>query len=123
MNIRYYCKSVQVDAKTKSYIEKRLKPIEKLLKNIHNLGEEKDVLQFEIEIDRDRKGKFRVEIIIKTPYETYRSEEISESIEGSVDILSEDLKNQISKNKDKKRSLVKKGARLVKMMMMLGKSK
>lgn len=123
MNIRYYCKSVQVDAKTKSYIEKRLKPIEKLLKNIHNLGEEKDVLQFEIEIDRDRKGKFRVEIIIKTPYEAYRSEEISESIEGSVDILSEDLKNQISKNKDKKRSLVKKGARLVKMMMMLGKSK
>lgn len=123
MNIRYYCKSVRVDVKIKSYIEKRLKPIEKLLKNIHNLGEEKDVLQFEIEIDRDRKGKFRVEIIIKTPYEAYRSEEISESIEGSVDILSEDLKNQISKNKDKKRSLVKKGARLVKMMMMLGKSK
>jgi ribosomal subunit interface protein len=112
MNIRYLFKCAKIDDRTRDYIEKRIKTLEKLLDKI---------LQVEVEIDLDKKGKFRVEVIVKTPYKLYRSEETSESIEGSVDILLEELKNQISKDKSRRNTLIKRGARLIKRMMIFGK--
>lgn len=112
MNVRYLFKCAKIDDRTRDYIEKRIKTLEKLLDKI---------LQVEVEIDLDKKGKFRVEVIVKTPYKLYRSEETSESIEGSVDILLEELKNQISKDKSRRNTLIKRGARLIKRMMIFGK--
>jgi ribosomal subunit interface protein len=104
-NYKFFFKGVRIDERTEEYIKKRLNSLEKLLDKI---------LQIEVEIDLDKKGKFRVEVMIKTPYKLYRSEEITESIEGSVDIVENELKTQITKDKGKRKTLIKRGGRSLK---------
>lgn len=110
MNIRYLFKSVNIDDRTRNYIEKRLKTLEKLLEKI---------LCVEVETDLDKKGKFRVEIMVSTPYKKFRAEEISESIEGSTDICMEELKNQIFRDKDKRKTMILRGGRSIKKKMVV----
>lgn len=113
MNVRYLLKRTKIDDRSKDYIEKRLKSLEKLLKNI---------LQIEIEIDLDKKGKFRVGVIIKTPYEIYQSEETSESVEASVDIVEGELRKQIIRDKGKIETLKKRGRNSLKKKIVLDKN-
>lgn len=109
-NMRFLFKGVRIDDRTEEYIRKRLGTIERILKNI---------LHVEVEIDLDKKGKFRAEVMIKTPYGLYRAENITESIEGSIDLAEEDLRNQITKNKDRRKTLIKRGARSIKKKIVL----
>lgn len=103
--MKLFSKGVKIDNRTKEYIEKRLEPLNKLVDNILNT---------EVEIDMDKKGKFRVEIMVKTSYNLYRSEETTESIEGSADIAVNELKIQIKKDKDKRRTLIRRGGMSIK---------
>ena len=107
VSVRMAFKKVKIDERTKDYIEKRMRKIERLTKKFTKL-------EYETEIRRDKKGKFTAELMLKTPYELYRSEEISESIEGSVDMAVESLKNQIVKSKEKLKELRERGARSIK---------
>lgn len=109
-NMRLFFKGVKIDERTEEYIRKRLEYIEKILDKI---------LHVEVEIDLDKKGKFRVEVMIKTPYDLYRSEDTTQSIEGSVDAVAEDLKNQINRNKDRLITLRRRGGRSIKKKMAL----
>ncbi len=104
-NIRLFFKGVKIDERTEEYIRKRLQTIVKILPKI---------ILAEVEIDLDKKGKFRVEVMVKTPYKLYRAEETSESIEGSVDVLENQLKVQILRDKDRQSSLAKRGGRSIK---------
>jgi ribosomal subunit interface protein len=67
-------------------------------------------LKTEIEIDLDKKGKFRVEVMIDTPRDMFRAEETTDSIEASVDIVTDELQNQMTRLKDRLRTLKKRGA-------------
>jgi len=113
MNLRLFCKGVKIDERTQNYIEKRLFGIEKMIKKITSI---------EVEISLDKKGKFRVEVMVKTPYQLYRSEEVSESIEGSTDIVAEELKNQIRKDKEKIKTLRIRGKRSIKKNLVIDES-
>lgn len=104
-NTRLFFKGLKIDKRTEDYIYKRLRSIERILSNI---------LHMEIEIDLDKKGKFRVEVMVKTPYKLYRAEDTTMSIEGSVDSVEDDLKNQIKKDKDRRKTLIKRGGRSIK---------
>lgn len=110
MNIRYLLKQNKVSFQTKNYIEKKLKSLAKILKNI---------LQAEVEINLNKKGKFRVEVIIKTPYKIYQSEETSDSIEESVDIVEREIKDQIIKDRGKIKTMKKRGRISLKKKMVL----
>ena len=105
MNIRYLYKNVNVDENTKQYIEKRLRKLEKLLKKI---------IKVEVEIDRDKKGFFRVEVMIKDNKQLYRAEETTKTIEASVDIVVDELKRQIRREKEKMWTKIIRKARSVK---------
>ena len=105
MNMRFLFKGLEVETKTREYIVKRIGRIEKLVDK---------VTLFEIEISQDKKGKFRVEVMVKTPHETYRAEETSESIEGSTDIVIDELEVQIAKKKNKLHDLKLRGKRSIK---------
>ncbi len=75
----------------------------------------KKILRVEIEIDIDKKkNNFRVEVMIKTPYKLYRAEDTTESIEGSIDSVVDDLKTQINRDKDKIVTLRYRGGRSLK---------
>lgn len=104
-SFRIFFKGVKIDKRTEDYIRKRLATVEKILDKI---------LRVEVEIDLDKKGKFRVEIMAKTPYQLYRAEDTTESIEGSIDLAVEDLKQQISKDIGKIRTLRIRGKRSIK---------
>jgi ribosomal subunit interface protein len=106
-SLKVCCKKVMIDARTEEYIKKRMEKIGKFLEKMTKLD-------YEVEVGMDKKGKFSLEIMVKTPYKTYRAEERSESIEGSVDMAVESLKIQITKDKDKLKEMRERGARSMK---------
>ena len=110
LNLRLFCKKVELDDKTRDYIVKRIEKMEKFLKK---------VLEYEVEVSMDKKGKFYVELMIQTPYKLYRASETSESIEGSIDMVAEEMQKQITKDKDKIKEIRERGARSIKKKMVL----
>jgi putative sigma-54 modulation protein len=112
LNLRLFCKNVKLDDRTKDYIMKRIQKMEKFLKKS---------LEYEVEVSMDKKGKFYVEIMIQTPYKLYRATEISESVEGSTDMVMEELQKQITKDKSKLKEIRERGARSLKKKMVLSK--
>ena len=110
---RFLSKGVKLDTQKSDYIEKRLVRIEKLVD---------PVTQFEVEIDRDKKGKFRVEVMVKTPHNLYRAEDTSESIEGSPDVAIDELEVQLAKNRGKSRDLKRRGLRSIKKKLVVDES-
>lgn len=112
-SFRIFFQGVKIDERTEDYIKKRLATMEKILDKI---------LRVEVEIDLDKKGKFRAEVMVKTPYQLYRAEETTESIEGSIDMVSEQLKVQIRKDKDRVAALRRRGGRSIKKKITLDKN-
>ncbi len=113
MNERFLSKGVEIDDRTKDYILKRLVRLVKLVD---------PVSEFEIEIEKDKKGKFRVEIMVKTPHNLYRAEETTESIEGSTDTVIDELELQIDKKKNRNRDLKLRGNRSIKKKLVVDES-
>lgn len=110
-NVRFLYKNVEIDERTKDYILKRLEGVDKVVDNI---------LQKEVEIDLEEKtNKFRVEVMIKTPYDLFRAEDTTESIEGSIDMVVDSLKIQAVKDKEKRKTMIKRGARSIKKKIVL----
>lgn len=103
--IKLLQKNITIDERTREYIEKRLGGIEKILD---------DILRFDVEVEKNKSNMFRVEIMVKTPKDMYRSDEISESVEGSVDMTVEALKSQITRKKDKLLTKAIRGGRSIK---------
>ncbi len=115
MNIRYLFKEVKIDDRTKDYIEEKVQKLEKFFKSFHPDAE----VSAEVEIDLDKKGKFRVEVMLHTPYEDYRGEDTTESIEGSIDAVYEGLESQIERDKDRIITLSRRGGRSLKKKMVV----
>ncbi|HMN19011.1 MAG TPA: ribosome-associated translation inhibitor RaiA [Candidatus Moranbacteria bacterium] len=104
-NMRFLFKGVEVDERTREYVSKRLESIGKMTENI---------LQTEVEIGVDKKGKFRVEVMVRTPRDLFRAENTTESIEGSTDLVVDEIQDQIAHLKDKLLTLQKRGGRSIK---------
>jgi putative sigma-54 modulation protein len=112
LNLRVMCKGIKIDERTRNYVEKRINKIAKFVNS------ENETI-YEIEISVDKKERFRVEIMVSTPYKLYRIEETTESIEGSTDMAVDELKNQICRDRDKIRELKERGARSLKKKIVL----
>lgn len=106
MKTRFLFQGLELDGKRMAYVAKRLGRIEKLIPATSRL---------EVEVDRDKKGMFRVELMADVPKKKlFRSEETSESVEGSVDIAADEIVRQITQDKERKGSLSRRGARSIK---------
>lgn len=115
MNIRFLFKEVKIDERTKDYVTEK---IEKLGKFFRSFKEDAEI-SAEVEIDLDKKGKFRVEVMLQTSYQKYRGEDTTESIEGSIDAVYEELENQIHHDKDRIITLQRRGGRSLKKKMVV----
>ena len=104
-NVRFLFKGLKVDDSTRDYIEKRLTSLDKVSDKITHT---------EVEIDLDKKGKFRVEVMVHTPRNLFRADNTTESIEASIDLVTQELQTQITRMKDKLITLKKRGARSIK---------
>ena len=113
MNTRFLFKGVDIDERTKDYILKRLERLVKLVQTVS---------LFEVEIEQNKQGKFRVEIMIKTPHHLYRAEETTSSIEGSTDKIIDEIEGQIDKKKNRHRDLKLRGDRSIKKKLVVDES-
>lgn len=105
MKIRYLFNGEKVSQKTKDYLEKRIEKLNRFLDKISGI---------EIEVEKDKRNFWRVEITVKSFRKVYLSEEISESIEGSLDMALEKIQQQIRKEKGRLRTVRKRGAQSIK---------
>jgi ribosomal subunit interface protein len=110
MNTRYLFTGLDIDERTREYIEKRLLRIEKLA----DWGD-----RFEIEVEREKRGHYRVEVMILGPHHQLRAEESTESVEASIDAVVDELQSQIIKRADKKETEELRGARSIKKKLVL----
>lgn len=109
-NTKFFYKGVEIDERTKKYVEKRLSTLNKFIDNI---------LKTEVEIDLDKKGKFRVEVMIHTPRNLFRADDTTDSIEASTDMVVDELQDQMTHTKDRLRTLKKRGAMSIKKKMVI----
>lgn len=110
MKTRFLFQGVEVEEGVRAYVLKRL---ERLAKFVPGTS------LFEIEIDQEKKKRFRVEVMVNTPEELFRAEETTESIEGSIDLVIDELESQLSKKRTKERDLALRGERSVKKMLVV----
>jgi len=115
MNIRFLFKELKINGPVRDYVEEKVQRLGKFFESYHKDAE----ISAEVEIDLDKKGKFRVEMMLHTPYRKYRGEETTESVEGSTDLVFEELESQIERDKDKIMTLRRRGGRSIKKKMVI----
>ena len=118
MNIRFLFKEVRIDERTRSYVTEKVEKLAKFFKSFRRDA----VISAEVEIDLVKYGKFRVEVMFHTPYKKYRGEDTTESIEGSIDSVYEEIENQIHHDKDRIITLQRRGGRSLKKKMVVDKN-
>lgn len=110
MTTQFLFQGLDIDERTREYVSKRLRRVEKLVDPASKI---------EIEIDRDKKGKFRVEVMVRAPKKQYRAEETTGSVEASTDLVIDELERQVAKEKDRHDALSRRGGRSIKKKMTL----
>ncbi|MBP9751773.1 MAG: ribosome-associated translation inhibitor RaiA [Candidatus Moranbacteria bacterium] len=113
MKTRFLWKDMEASGRAQEYILKRLGEVSDLFDRVS---------LYEVETSRDKRGFFRVEVNVHEPKELHRAEETSKSIEGSIDMVIEKLRSQITRTKDKERELEERGARSLKKKTVLDES-
>ncbi len=108
--MRYLFKGIQIDERTRDYIEKRLETLDKFMENI---------LATEVEISLDKKGKFRVEVMVRTARDMFRADNTTDSVEASTDMVVDELQKQVTHLKDRLRTLKKRGGLSLKKKMVV----
>ena len=96
---------MELNSKQRIYILKRLAIVEKLVDIVSNV---------EVEVGQNKKKQYRVEVMIHDPHKLYRAEKLSESVEGSIDMVVEKLMSEVIRDKEKVRDLRRRGARSIK---------
>ncbi len=105
MSTRFLIHGLELASKQRIYILKRLAVVEKLVDPVSNV---------EVEVGQNKKKQYRVEVMIHDPRKLYRAEKLSESVEGSIDMVVEKLLSEVVRDKEKVRDLRRRGARSIK---------
>lgn len=99
-----------VTSEDKKYIQNKIDKLEKLFNNY----DAPDELFAEIDLGQNKKGFWRLEIMIKTPRNLYRVEKIDEIITEAMDQAEDVLKKQIRRKSEKRKDLKERGGRSIK---------
>ncbi len=119
MNINIQGKNIELTEAIKDYVSKRVTNLEKLLSHIENGGGEVST-RFEVAktTNHHRAGEvFHADCSIKIGGKNFYSSADGEDLYAAIDEIKENLFREISKDKDKKQTLFKRGAASVKKMM------
>lgn len=119
MKINLQGKNMEVTEAIRDYVLKRVTNLEKLLSSIEKNGGEVRV-HFEVgrSTNHHKSGLvFHSDCLINIKGEEFYASADKEDLYESIDEIKENLFNEISKNKDRKRTLFKRGAASVKKML------
>lgn len=119
MRINLQGKNMELTEAIKDYVSKRVTNLEKLLSGIEKNGGEVAVT-FEVgKSTKHHKGEaiFRAYCLINTNGKEFYASADEEDLYVAIDSVKESLFREISKSKDRKQTLFKRGAASVKKMM------
>ncbi len=119
MQINLQGKNIEMTDAIRDYVIKRVTNLEKLLKNIEEAGGEVSA-RFEVSktTNHHKLGDvFHADCSINIKGEEFHASADTEDLFQSIDEVKENLFREISKNKDRKQTLLYRGARSVKKMM------
>lgn len=110
MRTKYKFSEGNIAQKDMEYIEGRLEKLDKLLSNYDGDAE----ILCEVEINKDKKDFWNIEIILQTPHKLYRAEETNQVLTEAFDKTEEMLKKQILRDKKRIKDLRERGGRSLK---------
>ncbi|HHX58272.1 MAG TPA: ribosome-associated translation inhibitor RaiA [Candidatus Moranbacteria bacterium] len=96
MKIRYLLKKITLSDREKDYLEKKIQRFEKYFRSLTE-----STLQAEVEAEKDTKGIWRVELMIKSPYNLYRVSKKGKTFLEAVDLADAALQAQVRKGREK----------------------
>ncbi len=121
MNINFKSKKVELTSETKDYAS------EKVASLIKFLGEDVDSkdVRFDISFTKktrgSKKGMFRVDIVVFSGKVDMHAVGHGESLNASIDVAKDDLARRLSRNKGKRRNILRRGSRAIKNMFRFGR--
>lgn len=119
MEIKILTKNIELTPAIRDYVEKRVTNLGKLLNKIEDEGGEV-LINFEVgkSTNHHKAGEyFHTDCSIKIKGNNYYASSDKEDLYEAIDAVKDSLFNKISKEKDKKQTLFKRGASSVKKMM------
>ncbi len=119
MQINLQAKNLELTSQIKDYVEKRVTNLEKLLHRIEDGGGEVKV-NFEVSrsTNHHKSGDvFHADCLIKIDGKEFYKAEDKEDIYSAIDALKDSLFQDINKDKDRRNTLFKRGAKSIKKMM------
>lgn len=117
MRINIQAKNLEITEAIHDYVEKRVTNLEKLLSQIEEQGGEVQVF-FDIGRATKHKGGeiFHADCLVNVKGKKFYASADKEDLYEAIDDIKENLFYEISKNKDKKMTLFKRGASSIKKM-------
>ena len=119
MQINLLGKNIELTKAIKDYVSKRVTNLEKLLSRIEE-GQGKVMVNFEVgKSTNHHKGGdvFHADCLIKIDGKEFYGSADKEDLYAAVDAVKDSLYNEISKHKDRRQTLLYRGARSIKKMM------
>ena len=119
MKINFQAKNIEITEAIHDYVEKRVTNLDKLLSEIEATDGEAQVLFSISKTTHHHKGGevFHADCSINIKGKKFYSSVNKQDLYEAIDEVKENLFREISKNKDKKQTLFKRGAMSVKKMM------
>jgi ribosomal subunit interface protein len=112
-HVQYVFQGVYIDSQVREYIEKKVTSVVRLMSGSPRA---------EVEIRADKKGKFSVEVIVQNASEKHIAKNTADSICGAVDVIEEELKAQIRREKERTSTLKIRGARSIKKKLVIDRN-
>ena len=119
MQINLQGKGIELTEAIKDYVLKRVTNLEKLLVNLEKEKEEA-MVNFEVvkTTNHNKAGEiFHASCILRIDGKKFFSENDHEDLYSAIDEVKENLFREISKNKDRRQTLFKRGASSIKKML------
>lgn len=110
MKTRFLYRGDTKHERSTAYIEKKLERLEKLVS---------ETAFFEVEVSEEKDNLYRVEVMVNVEGELFRAEESTISIEGSIDLVVDELEGQITKTHSRVRDLNLRSERSMKKKLVL----
>ncbi|PID51663.1 MAG: hypothetical protein CR954_00635 [Candidatus Moraniibacteriota bacterium] len=109
MNIEFYHKNItSLGDATRAYVEEKLEALEK----------QTDIRDASVDIAQNKDGMFVMHVTVRAASGTeYNAEETQESVNACVDIIQDELRTQIRRDREKTRDLKRRGGRSLKKKM------
>jgi putative sigma-54 modulation protein len=118
MKINLQSKNLEITEAIRDYVEKRVTNLSKILSQIEKENGEIQVLFDMARVTKHKDGEiFHADCLVNVNGKKFYASSDKEDLYEAIDDIKESLFNEISKNKDKKQTLFKRGAISVKKMM------